>query len=106
MEQNDRERLEANIEEIGQRISAFNNHILNHKHLVSASGVLIMALIFLGMLVPSIEMAAWILCGIFVVALVGTMAYRERQAKMLDAEMAVAQDEMKAYEKGRRKKRK
>lgn len=97
--------LKAAIADVNERIEAYNSHILNHKHLVSAFGVVIMALIFLGMLVPSIEMALWGLCGMLIVAFIATMAYRTRLAKQLDAEMIAAQKALKEYERGRRKKK-
>lgn len=100
-----RQQLEADMADVNRRIEAFNSHWLNHKHLVNAFAVVIMAFIFLGMLVKSIELYMWILCGVAFVALVAVMGYRSRQARMLNAEMEAAQAAWKEYERGRRKKK-
>lgn len=97
--------LAAAVENAQQRIEVFSSHWLSHKHIVSAFGVVVMALIFLGMLVPSIEIAAWALCGVLVVVFIGIMVWRDRQAKQLNFEMEAAQKALKDYMRTRRKKK-
>lgn len=97
--------LKEDIHQIGERIEAYNAHFLNHKHLVNGFAVLIMALIFLGMLVTTIELYLWGLCGVLIAAFIAIMVYRGRLAKRLDAEMAAAQKALKEYERGRRRKK-
>lgn len=98
--------LTAEIQRIQQEITAFNTHWLNHKHLVNGFAVMIMAFIFLGMLVTTIELIMWSLCGVSVVALICVMAYRSQKATKLNAGMETARKALKEYERGRRKKKK
>jgi len=100
-----REELARKVEDVRERIEAYNGHWLNHKHLVSAFGVLIMAFIFTGMLFRSIEDVMWLLCGVCLFALVTVMLWRSRLAGRLNAEMAEAQAALKAHERERKRKR-
>jgi len=103
--QKNRECLEADIEAAQQNIHAFNTHLLNHKHLLNAFAVVIMGLIFLGMLVASIAVYLWALCGTLIIALIVIMWRRGKLAKQLDLEMEAAQKAFKEYERSRRKKK-
>ncbi|MGL1861699.1 MAG: hypothetical protein OCC46_04150 [Pseudodesulfovibrio sp.] len=101
-----REALEANIHTVENLIQEYNAHWLQHKHLMSAFAALVMALIFTGMLVKSIELYLWGLCGILLVVYVGLMVWRTRRAAQLNVLMAAAHEAFKEYEKGRRKRKK
>ena len=103
--QQTRDKLEANIATAQEQILAFNNHWLNHKHLINGFAVCVMGLIFLGMLIESIALYMWILCGIMVIALVCVMAWRGKQATLLNELMETAQRDFKEYERSRRKKK-
>jgi len=101
--QQQRDSLQADIRRIEEAIKRFNTHWLNYRHIVSAFAVVIMALIFAGMLVPSIELHLWGLCGMLAVAFVGVMAWRSRRAGLLNKAMEAAQKAFKDYERSRRK---
>lgn len=101
--QEQRDSLEADISRIEDEIRLFNTHWLNHKHIISAFAVIIMAFIFLGMLVPSIELYLWGMCGVLGVVFVGVMAWRSRKAGQLNEAMEAAQKALKEYERSRRK---
>lgn len=96
--------LTAKVEAVQEEINAFNSHILNHKHITSAFAALIMAFIFLGMLIKSIELYFWGLVGVSVVVFIGIMFWRGKQADRLNAEMDVAMKALKKRQRERRKK--
>lgn len=103
---NKREVLEAEISRVQKDIADFNSHWLNHKHIISAFAVFLMALIFAGMLIPSVELLMWKLCGGATLFFIGAMLWRTQVAKRLNSEMEAAQEAFKEYERGRRKKKK
>ncbi len=105
-QQNTRESLESVIRTVEEQIKEFNAHWLNHKHIMSACAATIMALIFIGMLIKSIELYLWGLSGVLVLVFICAMVWRNREADRLNTLMMTAQDALKAYEKGRRKKKK
>lgn len=100
---NIRERLEADIQSVEQEIRDFNDHWLGHKHLFPASAAVIMGLIFLGMLLPDIELYLWAGCGVVVLLMVGIRFWRSKEADRLNASMQTAHKAFKAYERSRRK---
>jgi len=104
-EMNKRERAEADIKDVEERIRVFNKHWLNHRNILPAFAVSLMVLIFLGMLVPVLTVPVWILGGVYVVAFVGAMYWRSRRADTLNEEMEAVQKAFKEYERGRRKKK-
>lgn len=91
-------------QEFEKKIEAFNSHWLNHEHLVSGFAVMVMALIFLGMLIPSLEIAVWSLCGVLTIFLVGIMVWRTRVANGLNEQMESIQQAIKVKRRSRRKK--
>ncbi|SOB59875.1 protein of unknown function [Pseudodesulfovibrio profundus] len=96
--------LNEEQQEIEKQIAAFNSHWLNHEHLVSGFAVLVMALIFLGMLIPSLEITVWSLCGIQTVTLAGVMVWRRKIANDLNEQMQSIQQAIKVKKRSRRKK--
>lgn len=98
-----REKFEDDIRFLEQQITIFNSHWLNHKHIMPAFAAVIMALIFLGMLVKSIELYLWAAVGGLCISFVCAMVWRTREADRLNNAMEVEQKAFKEYERSRRK---
>lgn len=96
---------EQDVVNVQRKIDEFTSHWLNHKYLFPGFAVVVMGLIFLGMLVPSIVIAAWVLCGILFVSFAGAMIWKDRLARQLNAAMESAQIALKEYEKQKRRKK-
>jgi len=97
--------LLADITEAEQKIEAFNNHILNHKHMYPGIAAAILIMLYLGMVEPHIQMHIWGMIGTLFIILGGATWWKRREADKLNAALEAAELAFKEYEKGRRKKR-
>lgn len=100
-----RQQLLAEVKAAEQGIAAFNGHILNHKHMIPGIAAAILVLLYLGMAEPLIQIYTWGMIGTLFVILGGVTFWKRRQADTLNVRLDAAQKAWKAYEKGRRRKR-
>lgn len=96
---------ERDVADIQEKINDFSSHWLNHRFLFPGFSAAIMGLIFLGMLVPAVEMVAWVFCGALLASFIGAMLWKDHLARQLNGAMEAAQIALKEYEKQKRRKK-